>query len=264
MEKVKARNPKIGLALGGGGARGLSFIGVIKVFEENKIPVDYIAGTSIGALIGGFYASGMPIEEIEKIATGANRRLLLSLLDPHLKTGLIGGDKVKKFIENFLHNKKIEDCRLPFAAVATNLKTGEAVVFRRGELASAIRASISIPLIFKPVEINNLILADGGLSAPVPVEAVRNMGADKVIAVNLDKYYFKKRQNLDFISVADNSLSILRHNLAGWHVKKADAVINPYVQDTRWHKFNNAEKLILAGEDAARQALPKLKELIKN
>jgi len=212
---TELKRPKIGLALGSGGSRGLAHIGVIKALEENNIPIDFVAGSSIGTMVGGFYAAGLSIKEIEKIALSTTwRRVFSVLFDPHLKQGLIGGEKLKTFIEDYINGKKFEDCKIPFVAVATDLKTGEVVVLNKGEMAQAIRASVSIPLVFKPVKINGRILADGGLSAPVPVEIARNMGADIVIAVNLDKHYCDEERETGWYDIANDSLNILRHHLA--------------------------------------------------
>ena len=140
---TKLKRTKIGLALGSGGARGLAHI---------------------GAMVGGFYAAGLSVKEIEELSSNTDwRRLLSVFFDPHLKHGLISGEKVKKFIEGNLDEKKFEDCKIPFAATATDIKTGETVVLDKGEMAPAIRASISIPLIFKPAKIGGRTLIDGGI-----------------------------------------------------------------------------------------------------
>ncbi len=259
---AKSKRPKIGLALGSGSSRGLAHIGVIKVLEENNIPIDFIAGSSIGAMIGGFYAAGLDIKRIEEIALETNWRKMFSLIDPHLKQGLVGGKKVKTFIENHINGKKFEDCEIPFAAVATDLKTGEVVVLNKDEIAQSIRASISLPLIFKPVEINGRILADGGLSAPVPVENVRNMGADLVIAVNLDKYYYNEKWKPGWYNIANDSLNIPSYHLALLNTANADIVIDIDVGKNSWYQFVNGQNKISAGEKATKKVLPQLKESI--
>ena len=260
---AELKRSKIGLALGSGGSRGLAHIGVIKVLEENNIPIDFIAGSSIGAMIGGFYAAGLDIKEIEEIALSINWRRIFSILfDPHLKQGLIGGEKLKTFIKNYINGKKFEDCKIPFAAVATDLKTGEIVILNKGEMAQAIRASISIPLIFKSAKIESRMLADGGLSAPVPAEIARGMGADIVIAVNLDKHYCDEECKPGWYDIANDSLNILRHHLALSNVANADIIIEINVGKNYWYQFTNAQDKILAGEKAAKEVLPRLKELI--
>ncbi len=261
MEKPK--RPKIGLALGSGGSKGLAHIGVIKVLEENNIPIDFIAGVSIGAMVGGFYATGLSVKKMEEIALETNWRRMFSLVDPHLKQGLITGEKVKTFIDGYVNGKKIEDCKIPFVAVATDLKTGEIVLLNKGAMAQAIRASISIPLVFKPVEIDSRTLADGGLSAPVPVEIVRAMGADIVIAINLDRHYHNEKWKPGWYDIANNSLNILRHHLALSNVSTADIVINIDVgPNNYWYQFINGQDKILTGEKAAKEILPRLQEII--
>ena len=261
---TESKRPKIGLALGSGGSRGLAHIGVIKALEENNIPIDFIAGSSIGAMIGGFYAARLDIKEIEEIALSINWRRVFSILfDPHLKQGLIGGEKLKTFIKNYINGKKFEDCKIPFAAVATDLKTGEIVILNKGEMAQAIRASVSIPLVFKPAEINGRMLADGGLSAPVPVEIVRGMGADIVIAINLDKHYHDEERKPGWYDIANDSLNILRHHLALSNVASSDIVININVgKNNYWYQFTNGQDKILAGEKATKEVLPRLQEII--
>jgi len=262
----ESKRPKIGLALGSGGARGLAHIGVIKVLEENNIPIDYIAGSSIGAMVGGFYASGLSVKEIEEIALSTDwRRVFSTLFEPSSKKGLIGGEKVKTFIEEYIDGKTFETCKIPFAAVATDLKTGEVVVLDKGEMASAIRASVSIPLIFKPVEIDGRTLADGGLSAPIPAEIARNIGADIVIAVNLDKHCCDEQWNPGWYDIANDSLNILRHHLALLNTRNADIVIEVDAGKTSWnswYKFVNGRDKILAGEKAMKELLPRLQEMI--
>jgi len=261
---MKINRPKIGLALGSGGAKGLAHIGVIKVLEKNHIPIDYIAGSSVGAMIGGMYASGLAIEKIEEIAIQTNWRKMFSLLfDPHLKNGLIRGDRIKKFVESCLNNKEFEKCVIPFAAIATDLKTSKTVVFEKGDLALAIRASISIPLVFKPIKIDNKLLADGGLSCPIPVDVVRKMGADIVIAVNLDKYYSDQKWKIGWYNIAQNSLNILRYHLASFNAKKADLIVDVDIPKNHWYHFVNAKEKISAGEKAAQKVIPYLKKKIK-
>lgn len=263
---MRSKRPTVGLALGSGGPRGLAHIGVIKVLEENNIPIDYIAGSSIGAMVGGFYAATKDIKQVESVALGADRRLILSLLDPTFRQGLLAGDKIKKYIEHHVGKMAFKDLKVPLCVVATNLKNGDVVVFDVGKVAPAIRASISFPLVFKPVELNNRLLADGGLSAPVPVEVVRTMGADFVIAVNLDADYFSnsdgKNSTFGFYKIADNSINLLRHHLARWNVKDADIVINPRVGNANWANFLDGKDIIAAGEQAAREVLPRLQEFL--
>ena len=263
---TKLKRPKIGLALGSGGAKGLAHIGVIKILEENNIPIDFIAGSSIGAMVGGFYAAAKDVKQMEKTALGTNWRIILSLIDPSLRQGLFYGEKVKNFIENHIDKIHFEDLKIPLSVVATDIKTGESVSINKGEVASAIRASISIPLVFKPVEREGKLLVDGGMSLPVPVEVARKMGAELIIAVNLDADYFTDGNNkntaFSFYKIANNSINLLRHHLASSNVKDADIVISPKNGNVRWHRFLDGKKIILSGEEATKIILPQLKELI--
>ena len=172
-------------------------------------------------------------------------------------------NKGKTFIESYIKGKKFEDCRIPFSVVATNLKTGEIVILNKGEMTPAIRASISLPLIFKPVEINKKMLVDAGLSSPVPAKIVRDMGADIVIAVNLDKHYYNEKSKHGWYDVANNSLNILRHHLALLNMVDADIAINIDLNRNYWYEFVDGQDKILAGEKAIKKILPQLKELIR-
>ncbi len=261
------KRPKIGLALGSGGAKGLAHIGVIKILEKNGIPIDFVAGSSIGAMIGGFFAENGNIKKVEKIARGANWRLAFSLLDPAIIQGLLGGDKVKNFIEENIDKVPFKKLKIPLAVVATDLKNGKTVVMRDGEVASAIRASISFPLVFKPVKRKGKLLADGGLSSPVPVDVVRGMGADIVIAVNLDANYFangnhRKDSDFGFYKIANRSINLLRHHLAEQNIKSADIVVDPRLGRTSWSKFVDGKEIIAVGERATKKVLPQIKKLL--
>ncbi|GAK57437.1 hypothetical protein U27_04404 [Candidatus Vecturithrix granuli] len=177
---------KLGLALGSGSARGFSHIGVIRVLEAAQIPIDCIAGTSIGAIVGAFYAAGK-LEHYEEFSRQlAWKEILNFMLDPLLPvSGLLSGKKLERFFDSFLQDQNIEDFALPFAAIAADVVTGEEVILTRGNAVKAIRASMSLPGIFTPVYLQDRFLVDGGIVSPVPVHAARTLGADVVIAVNL-------------------------------------------------------------------------------
>ena len=176
---------KIGLALGSGSARGFAHIGVIRVLEAEGIPIDCVAGTSIGALVGAVYAGGA-LSQGEEFLKTLDRKKITFLLDPLLPvSGLLGGKRLEALLRSFLHHQHIEDFPLPFAAIAADAATGEEVGITTGDAVKAVRASIALPGIFTPVCWNTRILVDGGIVSPVPVHAVRALGADIVIAVNL-------------------------------------------------------------------------------
>lgn len=263
MDTVNSFQPRVGLALGSGGARGLAHIGVIKALEKHGIPIDMIAGCSIGSVIGGFYAAGLSTEEIETIALSTQGRKVFAILaEPHLKQKLTGKEAVRGFIESHLGKITFAGCHIPFTAMATDINTSESIALTSGELSSAIRASISVPIAFKPVTIDEHLLADGGLSAPVPVKAVRKMGADVVIAVNLDSYYYVEKWRSDLSSVAHNSLKIMSRHLADFDCLDADVVIDINAGDVRWFEFTHGQRKIELGEIAMEKALPRLQKIL--
>ncbi len=268
MEKKR----KIGLALGSGGPRGLSHIGVIKVLEENGIRPDMIAGSSIGALIGGAYIALNSIEKVEKMALSTDMKTVLGILfDPTMKLGLIKGEKVTNFLQEKFGNPKIEELKIPFFPVATDFSTGKPVVFKNGGFIETIRASISIPFIFQPVAYRKRLLADGGLSMQVPVKPLKEAGADIIIAVNLAENAYNKedyfanglvRSPFGIYKLTVNALGILEMNLARENCRDADVVVSPDVRDVGWDSFWKPKKVIEAGEHAMKSAIPKLKRLL--
>ncbi|MBZ0198992.1 MAG: patatin-like phospholipase family protein [Ignavibacteriaceae bacterium] len=174
------------LVLGTGGARGLAHIGVIQALEENNIPIDIITGTSIGALVGGIYAAGVKVSRMESIVSDVNKIMVAKILMPKLfAPGFIDNKRILDFIKDLVGNVKIENLKIPFAAVATDLITGEEVIFNHGLLSDALMASIAIPTIFQPVMNGGRILIDGGLSNPLPVSVALKMNAQTIIAVNV-------------------------------------------------------------------------------
>ena len=178
--------PKIGLALGCGAARGLAHIGVLKVLEKHQIPVDIVTGTSMGAFIGGAYASGIKVSVMEEISLKADWKLNAMMFFPTISlSGFVDGKRIKEFLKSTIGDRNIEELDRKFACVTTDILTGEEIVIAQGSLIEAIRASISIPTIFTPVYYGNRFLVDGGIVNPVPVDLARRMGADIVIAVNV-------------------------------------------------------------------------------
>ena len=187
MSPMELHGKKVGLALGGGAARGLAHIGVLDVLQKEGIPIDMIAGTSAGAVVGAIYAWNQDTARIKKEALEVNWRKVAPLIDPSLpKSGLIKGKKIKDLLASYIGgNIKFSDLKIPFACVATDIDTGEEVVIDQGSVPEALRASISIPGIFTVVKREGRYLVDGGLTNPVPVNVVKRMGADFIIAVNV-------------------------------------------------------------------------------
>jgi NTE family protein len=255
---------KIGLALGSGGARGLAHIGVIKALLENGIPIDMVAGSSAGSLIGGLFLAFGSIQKVEAYALSLNFKDIVPLFaDLGAATGIIRGGKIGEYLDDVLLHKNIEDLALPFAAVATNLSTGEPVVFTKGNLSQVIRASSAIPAIFNAVEIENRRLIDGGCSSPVPVRTTKKLGADIVIAVNLDIYHTNEKPNVYDVSVA--AVQDLRYNLAKELCREANITIIPevsHVSPVDLTQFMHGEEIIAKGYAATLSIIPKIQSLL--
>lgn len=264
----KRKRPKIGLALGSGGAHGLAHIGVIKTLLDNDIPIDYIAGVSSGALIGGLFAARKDIDAVERAAlTNDLSRLTRFMVDVSTRGGLLSGDAIEQFIREEIDTITFDSLAIPFAAVATDIHTGDAVVLRTGDVASAIRASISVPVVFEPVIHDGRTLVDGGLVMPVPVELVRSMGADIVIGVNLDAPCLHKEHDAEptFKMIIEMTMEILRNNLSEAQARTADVVVSPQFDSkvlVGWNEFLHARELIDKGQLSMEAALPQVRMLL--
>jgi len=255
---------KVGLALGSGGAKGYAHLGVLKVFEENNIPIDYISGASAGAIIGSLYSLYKDTKKVEEIITDFNK--IRSLFDFSFNGGIIKGKKIVNFLENIFQGKKIQDLDIPLCIVATDYKTGEEVRIKKGDITLAVRASMAVPFVFELVDCGKKELADGGLCSPVPIEALREMGADVIIGVRMeDKVGEKQRKNI--YSMAERSITILQHNLSNYELKKCDILIDPYFEDygiLGFHKIiqGKMREAIEEGEKATKEKIDEIKKLI--
>lgn len=260
---------KIGLALGSGGPRGLAHIGIIKILEKNNIPIDYIAGSSAGAIIGGIYAATKNIQQIEKFALDSSRQELLSLFfDPSIKYGIISGQKLENFIKKFIGTINFNQLKIPFAAVATNIETGKRVILDRGNVAKAIRISGSIPVVFQAIKKHRKILVDGGLSDPVPVDVVRKMGADFVIAVDLNSYFYNplKNSKIGFYKIINNTIGILMHNLSQKNIQNANFIVAAKTENIDWSTIifkTKRKEAIMENEKLMQRLIPNLLKEIK-
>lgn len=255
-----SKRPAIGLALGGGFARGLAHIGVLKVLEENHIPVDFVAGTSVGSVIGAMYCSGVSAKELEEIAQLVRfkdfARWTLSRL------GFASNDRMTQLLERFLKAKNFEELRLPLAVSATDFATGEAVTFRSGPLADAVRASCAYPGMFLPVEVNGRLLVDGMLAHAVPTEPLREIGAERVIAVYLSANWVNLDGPRHVFDVIGQCFSIAQQRMCSLWQPSADLILQPDVRGFSYDSFDHATELITAGVNAAREALPLLRSWI--
>ena len=300
--KETVKRPKIGLALSGGGARGFTQIGILKVFEREKIPIDYIAGTSMGGIIGGLYATGYSAGELERIVTKIDwndllsdtpSRLSLFLsqreesegylfqfrldgLKPHIPTALTSGQKLSNLFTNLIMRasfsskwfaepqSNFDDLKIPFRAVTTDLVSGKEVVLDSGDLAQALRATMAVPLAFTPVEMGEKLLVDGGLVDPVPVEVVKQMGADVVIAVNTVSSLLPAEKIKNPIDIANQTTSIMSLQKKDEELKKADFVITPELSEFSAMDFGDVDSLISLGEHTANSLISDIKKMIES
>lgn len=247
----------VGLALGGGASKGFAHIGVLKVLQANNIPVNIVTGTSAGSIVGSLYASGMPPDRLELEAEILGKTDLVDLTLS--TTGFIKGEKLQNYINQKVGNRPLQALPVKFAAVATNLDTGKMVAFNRGNVGQAVRASVSIPNVFRPTVIGNQRYVDGGLAAPVPVSAAKNLGANFVIAVDISAKP-ARLSDAGFFSYLDQSLNIMSTAALQNELAKADIVIKPQVQHLgAVGGFDQKTQAIKLGEQAALAVLPEIK-----
>ena len=254
---IPHKRPSVGIALGGGFARGLAHIGVLKVFEENNIPIDYIAGTSVGAVIGAAYASGVSGKELAEIAA------LVRFKDIGRYTisryGLCSNDRLVGLLERVLRVRTFEELRIPLAVTATDFVSGEPVIFRKGDLTDPVRASCAYPGVFTPVQVNGRLMVDGLLAHSVPAKPLRKMGAEKVIAIYFNAHWVKQGGPKHVLDVIGQCFSIAQANMACLWQAEADLLIEPDVAPFSFDAFERAADIIRTGEEAARIALPAIK-----
>lgn len=254
----------MGLALSGGAARGIAHVGVLRTLLREGIPVDYVAGTSAGALVGGAFAAGIPIEEIEDIGRHLSWRLMGRMTISRL--GVQSNARMEEFIRARLPVTRFEQMPIPFAAVATDLQSGSAVVMSgEGDLPFAIRASCAIPGWYIPVtDEHGRQLVDGGLVANIPAAAARSLGADIVVAVDVNSEGAKfLGPPQSAIGVLIQALMLIQKTASTHQLQDADVVIRPRVGHIRWDEMTRAEELINAGEQAAQQTIERIKHLLE-
>ncbi|MCE5286925.1 MAG: patatin-like phospholipase family protein [Pelosinus sp.] len=250
---------KIGLALGSGGLRGLAHIGVLKVLERENITIDYMAGCSMGSLIGGLYSSGQTIENMIKLARHLRPRFWLDFVMP--KMGVVAGDRIYETIKLLTQQKTFAELNIPLSIVATDIKQGKEIIFTEGSLAMAVRASISVPGIFIPFQYEDMLLVDGAVVNPTPMDIVRSMGADIVIAVDLAHASTVSKVS-NMFDVIIQSIDIMEQQLLKHREHHCDILIRPAVGHISPSAFDALDECVALGEKAAEAALPELKALL--
>jgi len=280
--------PRVGLILGGGAARGYAHLGILKRFEEENIPIDFIIGISMGAIIGAIYASGHNVDKLISDAKKINMLKFISLLDFKVsRTGLVKGEKIEKYLRGYV-KESFEELNIPLYIVATDIQTGKGVVFKEGDLIKAIRASISIPVFFEPVEYNGTKLVDGSIIDSEAIELAASLGADIIIncdvsssidmgfferffyslansekVLPIKKYFNIKRPLPEIISITTTAIKLLKDNsnknLEKMEGNKRVYTIKPNVDNIRWYRFDQAEKCINMGFEAVDSIVARIK-----
>jgi NTE family protein len=255
-----ATNSGIGLALSGGAARGIAHIAVLDVLEQEGVPIHGIAGTSAGSIVGALYCAGMPVSEIRRILLNTRWKDVLKFTVP--RTGLISSDGIYRFMENILPVKKFSALQLPFAAVATDLRTGGKVSITTGSIARAVQASCSLPVILTPTMINRKALVDGGVSSEIPVRTVRDeLGIRKVIAVNVNYKSLELEQFDNMVKIAMHLSALWAAQNAREEEKLADVIIQVNAGGIPLYDLSKSKEMLRRGKKAAEEKMPEIKAI---
>ena len=287
-----AAETKVALVFSGGGARGLAHIGVIKVLEENNIPIDFIVGNSMGSIIGGLYAAGYSAQQLEdevrlipwnQVFTDQSLRRNVSLRQKALQdrvalsfpvrngkvslpTGLVKGNTLKKHLRRLCwpvrNIKNFDNLKIPFMAISTDILTGQIVQLKSGELADAMQASMSLPSVFQPQKVNGKLLMDGMMIRNLPVQDAKESGANLVIAVDVGTKLYKENELTSMVNIIDQSISFMNVQTSDYQESLADVLIRPSVKDYTTSQFSDFDSLIKLGEEAAKAKLPDIKKLL--
>ncbi len=252
------RPPRIGLALGGGAARAFAHVGVIQVLEEAGFKPEYITGTSAGSLVAAIYASGKTGAQLQQVAETMDEAAIADWSLPIFGRGMLRGDALARYVNTQVGGRLIESFPLPLGIVATDLQTGQSILFRRGDTGTAVRASSAVPAVFQPVGINGREYVDGGLVSPVPVRYARQMGAELVIAVDISSAPESNTAS-GTLQILLQTFAIMGKSINTFELKEADVVVRPTIQSTSGADFSARRKSIEAGRAAMLQALPGLR-----
>ncbi|QBE62002.1 patatin-like phospholipase family protein [Pseudoduganella lutea] len=258
------RKVRIGLALGGGAARGFAHIGVIKALEANGIMADVVVGTSAGSVVGALYAAGNNAGALQKMAYAMDEAAISDWALPLFgtKSGVLKGVALQSYVNKAVNNRPIEKLKLPFGAVASDLKTGQPILFARGNTGQAVRASSAVPGVFQPVTIGNRTYVDGGLVAPVPVRFTKEMGAEFIIAVNISTQT-EAQAAVSSLQVIMQTFSIMGQRINQYELRDADVVIQPALGNMAGNDFASRARAMQAGEKATLALMPQIKQKLK-
>jgi NTE family protein len=258
VQPAPKRPPKIGLALGGGAARGFAHVGVIQVLEEAGYKIDYVAGTSAGSLVAAIYASGKSGAQLQQVAETMDEAAITDWQLPIMGRGMLRGDALARYVSEQTGGKLIEQMRLPLGIVATDLGSGQGVLFQRGDAATAVRASSAVPSVFQPVRISGREYVDGGLVSPVPVRYARQMGAELVIAVDISATP-EANPAQSSLQILLQTFAIMGKSINNFELPSADLLVRPALNGAGGADFGSKRKTIEAGRAAMLAALPGLK-----
>ena len=263
LAKPNRNPPKFALVLGGGAARGFAHIGVIQILEEAGIKPNIVVGTSAGSVVAAIYASGKTGAQLQRIADSIEQSALTDWNMSFLKRGMMRGEALEHFIRQQTGIKNIEQLPMPLGVVATDLQTGEGILFQRGDVGTAVRASSAVPAVFEPVRIGGKEYVDGGLVSPVPVRYARQMGADIVLAVDISSAPEGNKSD-DMLKILLQTFTIMSKSINSFELPQADLVVKPALLGVSSVEFANRQQSIDAGRAAMKLALPKLKALLNN
>jgi len=256
-----AARPRIGIAMGGGFARGLAHVGILHVLEAEGIPIDFVAGTSVGAVMGAMYCSGVSVKEMIEIAHLVRFRDFARWTVSRF--GFCTNDRMAPFLRKLMKCSTFEELKVPLAVTATDFVTGEGVVFRTGSLIDAIRASCAYPGMFLPIQHNGRLLIDGLLAYPVPAKPVRDMGAERVISVYLSAHWVDRKGPRHVFDVIGQCFSIAQARMCESWKAQSDVVIEPNVSAFSYDAFERAPEIIRMGEESVRPLIPTIKRWLE-
>ncbi len=254
--------PRIGLALGGGAARGFAHVGVIQALEEAGIRPDVVAGTSAGSLVAALYASGKTGTQLQQVADAMEEAAFADWMLPLFNRGMLRGEALARYVNQEVGQRLIENMVIPLGIVATDLQSGQGVLFQRGDTGTAVRASSAVPSVFLPVSISGRDYVDGGLVSPVPVRYARQMGAELVIAVDISSAPEGNPAG-DSLQILLQTFAIMGKSINSWELREADLVVRPALAGVRSADFAARRRSVEAGRLAMQQALPQLKAAIE-